>query len=231
MFFNRNSPVFTNYFKDKRFVITGGASGLGLQLAEDICSYGGSVTLISRNIEKLEKARNLVLGKYHEASINYYQADVSDTAQMIEVFKMGKYQRMSSTDDDDFNMAMSSRDRATGEDIYTQFYGDLFLEDALEEEISKEEQVIENIEEIEEILEDDEEIDQMYLDTLPFLSDKKSQEIMRIDGFNSPYSFKYVFIFNDFIDCLAQRIYHSSQVDKLFPDLLNLLEVLNSRVF
>ena len=56
MFFNRNSPVFTNYFKDKRFVITGGASGLGLQLAEDICSYGGSVTLISRNIEKLEKA-------------------------------------------------------------------------------------------------------------------------------------------------------------------------------
>lgn len=44
-------------FANKHVVITGGSSGLGLELAKRIALQNGTVTIIARNIEQLKKAK------------------------------------------------------------------------------------------------------------------------------------------------------------------------------
>ena len=45
-------------FKNKHVVITGGSSGLGLELAKRIAMQQATVTIIARNIEQLKQAKN-----------------------------------------------------------------------------------------------------------------------------------------------------------------------------
>ena len=45
-------------FKGKNVVITGGSSGLGLAIAKELAARGAIVTLIARNKEKLEMAKD-----------------------------------------------------------------------------------------------------------------------------------------------------------------------------
>lgn len=124
----------------------------------------------------------------------------NDVSKMIEVFKLDEDKRMSSRNDDDFSILIYPRDRSYGESIYTQFYGDILLEVNLEDETSEDELImIRDIEAMEELMEDGYETDKIYQDTLNFLSDKKIQDVTINGGHNIPYSFKYSFVFNDFI--------------------------------
>ncbi|KCZ75673.1 hypothetical protein H311_03345 [Anncaliia algerae PRA109] len=45
-------------FKNKKIIVLGGSSGLGLELCKLIKSLGGSVTVVGRNKEKLKKLEN-----------------------------------------------------------------------------------------------------------------------------------------------------------------------------
>ena len=66
-----------SYFKNKTFLITGGSEGIGLCLAELICQNGGHVTILSRNVDKLEKAVASVETKNSGAQIKPLQGDVT----------------------------------------------------------------------------------------------------------------------------------------------------------
>ncbi|MFZ2398930.1 MAG: SDR family NAD(P)-dependent oxidoreductase [Smithella sp.] len=46
-----------DYYKNKHVYITGGSSGIGLEIARKLFSYGANLTIIARNSAKLEDAR------------------------------------------------------------------------------------------------------------------------------------------------------------------------------
>ena len=47
-------------FSGKGIIITGGGSGLGLQMAKTMGSYGAVIHIISRDQEKLDGANNML---------------------------------------------------------------------------------------------------------------------------------------------------------------------------
>jgi len=75
-----------SFFKEKLIVITGGGSGLGLQLASRICSYGGKVIIIGRNLKRLQRAQKEILQKTPEAFLEFYSKDVSQYKEMESLF-------------------------------------------------------------------------------------------------------------------------------------------------
>jgi 3-dehydrosphinganine reductase len=62
----------------KSAVITGGSSGLGLALATELALRGLDVTLLARNRERLDEARNHIVGVAPRARVRLYAVDVSD---------------------------------------------------------------------------------------------------------------------------------------------------------
>jgi NAD(P)-dependent dehydrogenase (short-subunit alcohol dehydrogenase family) len=71
-------------FSDKVVVVTGGGSGIGLQIARDLHAQGASVHILGRNMEKLEKAK----GSISPAGSRFYchQCDISDHQRVRSVF-------------------------------------------------------------------------------------------------------------------------------------------------
>lgn len=55
-------------FSNKNVYITGGSSGIGLAIAEKLASLGANLLLMSRTIEKLQKAKSTVEQKKRDAS-------------------------------------------------------------------------------------------------------------------------------------------------------------------
>ena len=72
-------------FNGKNVVITGGSSGLGLELAKNLAVRGAIVTLIARNREKLEAAKTEIMKTGGKA--NTFSADVSKIESITETFK------------------------------------------------------------------------------------------------------------------------------------------------
>ena len=66
----------------KRVLVIGGSSGIGLSLTSKLLSEGSEVVIASRNIDKLEVAKNEFAGK-----ISSYQLDASDEQSVIRFFK------------------------------------------------------------------------------------------------------------------------------------------------
>jgi 3-dehydrosphinganine reductase len=63
----------------KNIIITGGSSGLGLELARHYSREGHNVGLIARNPEKLQAAANQLRAQAPQATIEWVSADVIDT--------------------------------------------------------------------------------------------------------------------------------------------------------
>lgn len=76
-----------SFFKDKLIVITGGGSGLGLQLALKICGYGGKVIIVGRNLKRLQRAEKEIHKNYPNAFLEFYSKDVSHYKEMENLFK------------------------------------------------------------------------------------------------------------------------------------------------
>jgi len=72
--------------KDKRVVITGGSSGIGLSLAKLAYRYGSRVTIIARNMEYLQKAEKEISSQdfYFRGEVKYLSADVTADYQSLE---------------------------------------------------------------------------------------------------------------------------------------------------
>ena len=71
----------TNNFNKQHVVITGGASGIGLALARDLAARGARLTLVGRDMAKLEAAAAGIDGAKQLA-----QVDVTDEAAVSALF-------------------------------------------------------------------------------------------------------------------------------------------------
>lgn len=66
--------------KSDTILITGGTSGIGLEMARQLISLGNTVIITGRDISKLE------LAKKELPSVHIYQSDVSDSQAICELF-------------------------------------------------------------------------------------------------------------------------------------------------
>ena len=73
-------------FKDKAVVISGGSSGLGLELAHLLYARGARIILISRGIEKLEQAASEIQEKGKGLPVQVFACDASDKSSVDETF-------------------------------------------------------------------------------------------------------------------------------------------------
>ena len=73
-----NSPLLKNIFKDKNVLVTGGATGLGKNIAEKYYSLGANVIISSRNTDNLKNACNQIAQENMQNSIEYIQMDISN---------------------------------------------------------------------------------------------------------------------------------------------------------
>lgn len=69
-------------FGNKRVVITGGSSGLGLALARSLALEGARLTLIARDRGKLEAAVSVIRAASPGAEVEFQAVDVTDDAEI-----------------------------------------------------------------------------------------------------------------------------------------------------
>ena len=67
-------------FKGKNYIITGGSSGLGFEIAKTIVSHGGRVLITGRDEEKLKSAKKAI-----GANCAYVVSDIGDTNSRIKL--------------------------------------------------------------------------------------------------------------------------------------------------
>jgi 3-dehydrosphinganine reductase len=72
-------------FDGKHVVITGGSSGLGLAMAKKLAAKGAIVTLIARNKEKLDIAKNEIMKT--GGLVHVFSCNVSKIESITEAFK------------------------------------------------------------------------------------------------------------------------------------------------
>ncbi len=70
--------------KDKVFVITGAARGLGLAFAKDLAEAGGRLALVDMNTEGLELAAKSL--REQGAEVQYYTANVTSETEVSDLF-------------------------------------------------------------------------------------------------------------------------------------------------
>ncbi|KAF8311339.1 NADP-dependent mannitol dehydrogenase [Clavulina sp. PMI_390] len=78
---------FTIDFKGKTVIVTGGNRGIGEAITRGVAEAGANVAIVYRSAKDAEEVA-AKLAKEYGVTIKAYQADVSDTAKVNEVFKV-----------------------------------------------------------------------------------------------------------------------------------------------
>lgn len=72
---------------NKKVLITGGTSGIGLSLTEQLLSKNATVVILARNMKKANEVKNSLLEKYKDAQLSFIQYDQSDDQSVINAAK------------------------------------------------------------------------------------------------------------------------------------------------
>jgi NAD(P)-dependent dehydrogenase (short-subunit alcohol dehydrogenase family) len=76
--------------QDKRVVVVGGSSGIGLAVAQEAASQGAKVVIVSSNAERIQKAIESVSGEVRGEAV-----DVSDEGAVATLFaKLGSFDHL-----------------------------------------------------------------------------------------------------------------------------------------
>lgn len=84
-------------FAAKNVIITGGSRGLGLALARQLVREGARVSLIARDAEELERARQILTFEFPKAQVLVHACDITKEEQMAAAFS-ATYTRWGSID-------------------------------------------------------------------------------------------------------------------------------------
>lgn len=71
-------------------IITGSTSGIGLEIAKCYVKNGAYITICGTNEEKLSRAKEIILKECNNAKVLSLKADVSNTNDVINLFKETK---------------------------------------------------------------------------------------------------------------------------------------------
>ncbi|MGI9478783.1 MAG: SDR family oxidoreductase [Hyphomicrobiaceae bacterium] len=71
------------YFQGKRFLVTGGSSGIGRCIAHELCALNADVTITGRNEEKLERVTSELREGGGQA--DYHIMDIRDEGRVVDV--------------------------------------------------------------------------------------------------------------------------------------------------
>jgi short-subunit dehydrogenase len=84
-------------FYSQNVVITGGSRGLGLALARELVREGARVSLIARDADELERARQILLFEFPKAQVLIHPCDITKEDQMASALS-STYTRWGSID-------------------------------------------------------------------------------------------------------------------------------------
>ncbi len=72
--------------KDRHVLVTGGSSGIGLEVAKLYAKNGDKVTIVARNAKKLEEAKQSIIKetKCNDSQIHCLSCDVGDGMEKVE---------------------------------------------------------------------------------------------------------------------------------------------------
>ncbi len=70
-------------FSEKNIIITGGSSGIGQSLVQELVNIGANIWIIARDEEKIMATIQMVAT--NNSKIHYYQADVQDYSKISEI--------------------------------------------------------------------------------------------------------------------------------------------------
>ena len=69
-------------FSGQHVIITGGSTGIGLALADELARAGARLTLIARSAGKLAEAKAKIIRDHPETSVHVVSADVTQMASV-----------------------------------------------------------------------------------------------------------------------------------------------------
>jgi len=82
-------------FSKKTAVVTGGGSGIGRQIAKELCAEGAAVQILGRNLAKLHKATRDIqreieseLNREPRNAVLFHQCDVQDPERVAKTFHL-----------------------------------------------------------------------------------------------------------------------------------------------
>lgn len=72
------------YYQGRAVVVTGGSSGIGLSLSRMLRSFGADVTIVARNAQRLQSAREVLLETAGSGKLSTIALDIGDGAAVSE---------------------------------------------------------------------------------------------------------------------------------------------------
>ena len=70
--------------KDKKIIVTGGTSGIGLSIVNHLLYKHAKVVVMARNMKKADEVKNKLLEKYPDNPVDFIQYDQSDKDSIIK---------------------------------------------------------------------------------------------------------------------------------------------------
>lgn len=83
-----NPILYGNLLKNKTVLITGGNSGIGLEISKACIRNGANVIICGRNLEKLEKAELTIKSLNEDAFVKTLQLDISNIDKILLDFNI-----------------------------------------------------------------------------------------------------------------------------------------------
>ena len=69
---------------NKKVIVTGGTSGIGLSIVKEVLFKGGDVVIMARNLSKANEVKEKLLAKYMNRHIDIVEYDQSDNQSIIK---------------------------------------------------------------------------------------------------------------------------------------------------